>query len=201
MWEYNRTENMYSANRNSENELYHYGVLGMRWGHRKSQSVMDARAAYKAANKELRTAKRKKIFSASSYVAGHNNVIKAKKLSNNIKNATNKRNSAAFKLTDAQAKYAYDKKLAKTGNKDKAIKAEMRVYKRSMAKGVGGLPGSYSDSANGKIGTKYYNHLAKTKGKKYAQAVEKKYKNQLMTTLAASSIALGASIYAQYKYM
>lgn len=32
--------------------LMHYGVKGMKWGHRKSQAVIDAKAAYKSAKKE-----------------------------------------------------------------------------------------------------------------------------------------------------
>ena len=32
--------------------LMHYGVKGMKWGHRKSQAVVDARSAYKQARKD-----------------------------------------------------------------------------------------------------------------------------------------------------
>ena len=45
MWKYNETGNL-SGNSiyHSADELYHYGVPGMRWGHRKS--VRDAYKEY-----------------------------------------------------------------------------------------------------------------------------------------------------------
>lgn len=36
MWTYTYTESMYQSDTNTTNELYHYGVPGMRWGHRRA---------------------------------------------------------------------------------------------------------------------------------------------------------------------
>lgn len=50
------------------NELYHYGVPGMRWGHRKARPVsterarmQSARAAYKKSNREFNKAREKAV--------------------------------------------------------------------------------------------------------------------------------------------
>lgn len=114
MWKYNNTNNLYGDSLyHSADELYHYGVLGMRWGHRKNSNVM------KAYNK-FNNAK------AKAELTGSNSALKA-------------REKAAFELIDAKAKYAYDKKLnskfvlTKDPNKRKAKakKAMEKVYNKA----------------------------------------------------------------------
>jgi hypothetical protein len=197
MWEYNNLD-----------ELYHYGVPGMRWGHRKNSSVMKARKAYKQAAKAEGKAYRKRLFSASYWIAGHDNVKKDKAAAKNVERLGKKREKAAFKAIDSQAKYAYDKKLAKTGNKAKAEKAAMKVHSKAFSKidWGSGLPGSAADQQKGdnKGGnSRYYKHLAATKGKTYANKVEKKYRNKLIRNLVGAAVvtvgAAAAQVYLETK--
>ena len=74
MWEYNNFD-----------ELYHYGVPGMRWGHRRNSAVKSAYQGYKQAKKDLRKAKVKRFFDKSTWIAGYDNQQRAKQLSKNIK--------------------------------------------------------------------------------------------------------------------
>ena len=197
MWKYNYTD-----------ELYHYGVLGMRWGHRRNRAVNNAYKAYKQSKKEYRKESVKNIknaFRKSTWIAGAKNQEDYKKAHKGLTDARNKREQAAFKLIDAVAKDAYNKKLLKTGSKTKAIKAEQKVYYKGFKQERygAGLVGSYADSKKRhgvtKGNTNYYNHIAKVKGKKYANAVEKKYGKRLTKQLVGGiALATGSAIVGAY---
>lgn len=209
MWKFNETSNLPdNFIYHSADELYHYGVLGMRWGHRKNPAVNAAHKEYKQSKKEYRkesVKNLKNVFRKSTWLAGAKNLEDYKKTHKGLTDARNKREKAAFKLIDAAAKDAYNKTLSKTGSKAKAIKAEQKVYYKGFKQdryGTG-LVGSIGDSqkrhgvTNGN--THYYNHIAKVKGKKYANAVEKKYGKRLTKQLVGGiALATGAAIVGAY---
>lgn len=158
------------------NELYHYGVPGMRWGHRK-KSYEAERSAYKQAKKSYKAARRD--ANIASYSAIGRSGLK------NFKSAQNRANKAELDMIDAKAKY----KAAKSKN---AEKAEAKVYRKAMQKS--GLVGSAADDQSGGRSTRIYNHLKVSKGKEYANAIEKKVEKQAYAGLAASAaVAIGAT--------
>ena len=191
MWEYNNT-----------NELYHYGVPGMRWGKRRNKEIRETRKEYHKLNRQIRRAHVKRAFSKSTYLAGHENVEKDKASKKNIADLKTKRENAAFKAIDARAKDAYDKKLARTGNKNKAEKASMKVHYKAMKKGKHGRGriGSVADANTGSQQGKYYDHMVKTKGKEYASKVEKKYNNKTLRDFGGAVAISAGLMYLSYKY-
>lgn len=197
MWKFQETD-----------ELFHYGIPGMRWGHRKGSAVSNAYKEYKQAKKDVRKAHLTTLgrhFSKSQYVAGSANMAKAAKLNKKVNDARAKREKAAFKLIDAKAKAAYDKKLSKTGDKAKAEKASIKVHMKAFNKDTygSGRVGSVADAQkrHGTTGgnTRYFNHLVKTKGKNYASKVEKKYNSKTTRALvAAVGLTVGTQVALRY---
>ena len=130
MWQYNYSD-----------ELYHYGVKGMRWGHRKASRVStdgSAKRAYDMAKEKLRDAKARKQIANKQYDAAFYEGRKLKnmfgegnrKTTNDlIKTAENAgRADKAYKAAKAAAKAA--KKMAKVEAKE--VK---KLYRESYMNG------------------------------------------------------------------
>ena len=188
MWQYQKTD-----------ELYHYGVLGMKWGQRKDASINKAYDNYNRATSLYKAEAKNLKRRGFKLLAGSKNVAHDKKVSKDLNRAYNRQQQAGYKVVDTMAKAAYDKKLKKTNDKAKAEKASIKVHAKAMAKGGHGLVGSVADQQSGNQQTKYFNHLVKTKGQKYAETVEKKHRNKLLASAGVvTAAATGAYIYSMY---
>ncbi len=127
MWEYNYTENLYPT------ELYHHGVLGMKWGHRKAraQSIKEAKARYKKRNASIQDRyDRTERSIEKNYKRGQQ--LSSKDYSRELKAdriATNSwtKSKAQYKSDIAKAKQTYKNAVAK----DKADNAK---YKKQLEK-------------------------------------------------------------------
>lgn len=173
-------------------ELYHFGTKGMKWGVRKYQNedgtlteagkkrydVQNAKQNYKNAKSDYNDAK-------ASYVRSSYTSFGYKGLKEHRKTEANM-NDARVNMIDKKAELAKAKK---------GEKAEMKAYARAMSKH--GLAGSASDSMSGGKSSKLYDHLAATKGEKYADEVSRKAQNTIVTTAAATfAVTVGAGVVA-----
>lgn len=176
-----------------ENELYHYGVKGMKWGQRKKyqssngglNSLGKARKNYevsKTNQKQARKAFRKNSGSGIGF-EGINRYQKAQTAYNN----------AEFNTLSAKAKY----KAAKAKSEKKANKAEFNTYRKAMQRT--GLPGSAYDTQSGGKSTLIYNKVKAEKGKAYADKVAKKVQNRAYAQIAAGmAVAVGSTVVSMY---
>lgn len=156
------------ANDIYNNELYHYGIKGMRWGHRKPQSYINAKKARRKAFKEYDEATR-----------GFNSFG-----IDGIKRA----NKAEQKYINADLKFASERVKYKTNKARNKEKAELKEYTKQLGKS--GLPGSAYDRAAGGRSTKLYDQISREKGKKYADKVVKKLQRKQVAALVGSGVAL-----------
>lgn len=175
MWEYNYGD-----------ELYHFGVPGMKWGHRKANvQVSSAKAAYKSSKAAYKTAKKDLRKGAGISGFGYAGISGISKYNNN----KTKMNKAEMNMIDAKAKY----KASKAKTSEKAAKAEFKTYRKEMQKS--GLAGSVVDQQSGGRSTKLYNHLKTQKGKAYADKIEKKVQNVAVTEFCvAATVAVGSTV-------
>jgi len=169
---------------NHSDELIHYGIPGMKWGHRKT-------AAYKNAKADYKNAKRK-YFKSS--------VVRVGSMVNNDMFKRSEYNTAAGKkymTRQADRNKAYSNKVnaqaklksisTKKTNKLGYNKAEFNTYVKGLNKS--GIPNSQLDrNTNGK-GTTLYNSIARKKGKTYANAVLSKTGNKKANAIIIGGLA------------
>jgi len=184
----------------SNPELQHFGVKGMKWGVRNYQNKdgsltsagrrQAAKNEYKKAKKDYKqTLKANKLSFKQTVMAGASNE-RARK------NYINKENKAALNKMDKKAQYAASKK----SNTAKAEKAEIKSYAKTMRKS--GLSGSVNDQRYGGRSTKIYKHLEKTKGREYADKVEKQVTKEVIKQalgIAAAGVAAQVAVNAYAK--
>ena len=158
--------------------LMHYGVKGMKWGHRKNPEVAAARANYKSAKTDLTSANR-------AYNRASRRAIGIKGIQQYEKAQAN-RNKARTNYIDSKVAYKVSK--AKDSKKDKV---EFKAYKKEMGKS--GIRGSAADSAHQGRSTDIYNSIKAKKGKEYADRVEKRIQNEAYAKIAVSGAVLVGS--------
>lgn len=186
-----------------QNELYHYGVPGMKWGVRRYTNADGslnkagkARQAYEDAKTELKTADKdaRKALQA---------LRKASRTSVGIK-GTNKYNAAKKALKDANetASRAYvdaveKKAKLKAATAKNAEKAEYKTYMYAMAKY--GIRDSVMDTASGGKSTAIYNKVKISKGKEYADRIERRLRNEAIASFAThAAVAVGSIVVSAY---
>ena len=123
-------------------ELYHYGVPGMRWGHRKARPVsterarmQSARAAYKKSNREFNKAREKAVSYSRTHPSfqnskGHKRAEANRRWDDADKKAQQAKNDkAAYK----QAKKEYKQTDEYKAKRAKAVKAGAVVAGTALA--------------------------------------------------------------------
>ena len=176
------------------NELYHTGVIGMKWGKRKAGSTSSSNLARDKAMQEYGDAKKKYKQTLQSVRKGNrfnlgvgiDNIQKLNK-------AQSKIDTASMNVISAKAKY----NAAKQKTSGKAAKAEFNTYRKAMQKT--GIRGSAADVGSGSRSTTIYNHIKEQKGKAYADKIEKKVLNRaytaIVTTTAVAAGSMAVSAY------
>ena len=136
MWKYNETDNLPGNSLyHSADELYHYGVLGMKWRHKKAQwqTVRDAKKAYKQRNAKIQNTYFKSMENIEKgYKRGQmlSKKDQAKELRADTL-ATNswKKSKAQLKSDIAKAKAKYNKDVATSKKNREAAKNILKEAK------------------------------------------------------------------------
>ena len=136
MWKYNETDNLPGNSLyHSADELYHYGVLGMKWRHKKAQwqTVRDAKKAYKQRNAKIQNTYFKSMENIEKgYKRGQmlSEKDQAKELrADTLAINSWKKSKAQLKSDIAKAKAKYNKDVATSKKNREAAKNILKEAK------------------------------------------------------------------------
>ena len=160
MWKYNETSNLPGDSMyHSADELYHYGVLGMKWRHKKAQwqTINDAKKAYKQRNAKIQNTYFKSMENIEKgYKRGQ--MLSKKDQARELRAdtlATNgwKKSKAQLKSDIARAKAKYNKDVATSKKNREAAKNILKEAKaRKKAANKVYEKAAYKYAYNGPLG-------------------------------------------------
>lgn len=112
-----------------ENELYHHGVKGMRWGHRKAQPVSGSRGRMQSAKADYKSAKKayNKSFNKAYNYSGRHPISQfagSKKVKAESDARWNQAYKDAERMNSTKSKYKQEKKAYKQTDEYKAKRAK-----------------------------------------------------------------------------
>ena len=158
-----------------ENELYHYGVKGMRWGHRKAQPVSSARNRMNTAKTEYKSAKK-------AYNKSFNRAYRKSLASFSPSKKMRQRNNArweqaindAERASSAKSKYKQAKKAYKQTDEYKAKRAKYIKTGAAVAGTALAVYGAYKLNKYVKsTNFKYHEEIGKRKASEYLDKFSK----------------------------
>ena len=178
-------------------ELYHHGIKGQKWGVRRYQnedgSLNEAGKKRYLAKEDYKSAK-KEYKQARKDLSKVNRGLKNQFGMGMVRNRHNVE-AAEKKVTDAYEKLA-DARINKAAAKSE--RAEKRAYVKEAYRV--GMPGSYKDKITGGAGSRLYDRTIQKKGQDYADGVLKSTRNTAVALIAASAaISLGSAFLEAYR--